>query len=337
MSSAEELDLLRASVRGVFAAGARSSGLSLLGDLGLVGLLVNEERGGAGWCPVEATVVADEAGRTISLGGAASPSESGTTVPWLSALIAAAALSTGANEELLASTLDGTSPSIAVAAHVRARGGTLSGSLVGVEGGERVPAVVVLGEAGQIHVVGLGGPGVSVRPEPTSIDTTRLLWRVELSDAPAAALGPAPEVHDVARVLAAATSLGSLRAALDRLLPYLSDRVAFGSPIASFQAIQHRIVELSLLETRAAAAVDAAARALAADPVGASRLAALAHGFVMERVPPALDECIQLTGGIGFTWEYPLHHELRRSVTDATTFGSARDSREELLALTGWA
>ena len=138
-------------------------------------------------------------------------------------------------------------------------------------------------------------------------------------------------------MLAAAISVGSLRAALERLTAYLSDRTAFGAPIASFQAIQHRIVDLSLLEIRAGVAVDAATRALADDPAGATRLTAVAHGHVAEHVPVALDECIQLTGGIGFTWEYPLHHELRASVAQAAAFGSARDSREVLLAATGWA
>jgi alkylation response protein AidB-like acyl-CoA dehydrogenase len=137
-------------------------------------------------------------------------------------------------------------------------------------------------------------------------------------------------------VLAAAISLGSLRAALERLITYLTERVAFGSRIASFQAIQHRIVDLSLLEIRAGVAVDAAARSLAADPAGSSRLASVAHAYAAEHVPPGLDECIQLTGGIGFTWEYPLHHELRRSVADGSSFGSARSSREALLAVTGW-
>jgi alkylation response protein AidB-like acyl-CoA dehydrogenase len=188
-----------------------------------------------------------------------------------------------------------------------------------------------------LHLVDLSDDGVALRPDPTSLDTTRVLWRLDLAGAPARALGAAPHVRSAALVLAAATSLGSLRAALARLVPYLRDRVAFGRPVASFQAVQHRLVDLALVEVRAGVAIAAAARALAADPPGSERAAAVAHAYAAEHIPAALDDCIQLTGGIGFTWEYPLHHELRRAVADGTTFGSARHSRERLLTLAGWA
>lgn len=219
---------------------------------------------------------------------------------------------------------------------MRVEGDRASGVVTGVELGDQAPAIVALGPDGSAVAVDLAGPGVDRTPDPTAIDTTTERWRVELSDAPAVRLPPQPAIGDAARLLVAATSVGSLRAAVERLTTYLADRDAFGAPIASFQAIQHRLVDLTLLEIRSGVAVDAAARALAVDPAGGRRLTSIAHAFVAERVPPSLDECIQLTGGIGFTWEYPLHHELRRSVADSVAFGSARASRERVLTESGW-
>jgi alkylation response protein AidB-like acyl-CoA dehydrogenase len=336
VSSDDELDLLRSTVRGLLE--GSSATLVGLGELGLLGLLVPEELGGAGWRPVEAAVVADEIGRSVAVAGARDPAVSGTAPAWLGTSIAAAALAIAGDEaSRLTATLDASAPSVAVAGGLEIADGQAIGALVGVELPNGAASVVVVGDGDTLQLVDLAAEGVTTRPEPSSIDTTRPLVRIELDGTPVSLLGRSAAVRDAAMVLAAATSLGSLRAALDRLTPYLSDRVAFGSPIASFQAIQHRIVDLSLLETRAGVAVDAAARALAADPAGSSRLVAVAHAYTTEHVPPALDECIQLTGGIGFTWEYPLHHELRRSVADSVTFGSPRASRERLLAVTGWA
>jgi alkylation response protein AidB-like acyl-CoA dehydrogenase len=334
--SEEELDLVRSTARGLLGASS-SSTLPALGELGLLGLLVSEDRGGAGWCPVEAAVVADEVGRVASIGGASSPDDTGRATSWLAAAVGAAALDVaGDPEDLLPGALDGSAPVVAAAAHLATDGGALRGSAIAVDLPVGAVAVVIIGPDASSFLVGLDDVGVTVRPDPTSIDTTRPLVRIDLDGVHATPLGSATAVRDAAWVLTAATSLGSLRAAVDRLVPYLSERIAFGSPIASFQAIQHRIVDLALLEIRAGVAVDAAARVLSSDPAGASRLAAAAHALAVEHVPPALDECIQLTGGIGFTWEYPLHHELRRSIADGATFGSARQSREVLLEVAGW-
>lgn len=336
MSDAEELELVRSTTRGLLAADG-GGGLEPLGALGLLGLLVSEGRGGAGWRPVEAAVVADEVGREASTGGASSPEDAGTATSWLAASVGAAAIdAAGDPDGLLVGALDGSAPVVAAAAHVEVDGAAASGALAGVDLPARTAAVVVLTPDARAWLLQPDGSGVAVRPDPTSIDTTRPLVRIDLAGAPVRPLGTATAVRDAAWVLAAATSLGSLRAAIDRLVPYLSERIAFGAPIASFQAIQHRIVDLTLLEIRAGVAVAAAARALEAEPAGATRWAAAAHALAVEHVPPALDECIQLTGGIGFTWEYPLHHELRRSVADGTTFGSARQSREVLLEVAGW-
>jgi alkylation response protein AidB-like acyl-CoA dehydrogenase len=122
-----------------------------------------------------------------------------------------------------------------------------------------------------------------------------------------------------------------------RLTAYLRDRIAFGVPIASFQAVQHRLVELLVFEVKARAAVMKAARAAVAGDVQRTvALSTVAHAFVAAKATAAVDECMQLSGGIGFTWEYPLHHELRRVFTNAQVLGNARSSRALLAEVLGW-
>jgi len=81
-----------------------------------------------------------------------------------------------------------------------------------------------------------------------------------------------------------------------------------------------------------------AARAVGSEEISddAIALSAAAHAFVAARATAAVDECMQLSGGIGFTWEYPLHHELRRVFTNAYLLGTARASRALLADKAGW-
>lgn len=327
MADADELALLRASVRGVVGADAD---LAALGELGLLGLLVPEAVGGAGWCPVEAVAVAQEIGRGVGDRGPQHGAAPRAVTPWLEAALAAMALSAGSDDvrrEWLGPLLPGSRSVVVADAQVTEAGTGVSGVVTGVVG--RPDAVVI--PLGQHRALIPRGSCAEIRDDPASIDVALPAERWSLTGAAPLLLDGADpwsvDVDDVRRVLAAGSLLGLLSAALERMVPYLSDRVAFGSHIASFQAVQHRIVDLFLLEVRSRVTVDAAARALADRTHDVSRLSAAAHGFVAAQVPAAIDECIQLTGGIGFTWEYPLHHELRRAVSLAASCGGAAESR----------
>lgn len=327
MADADELELLRATVSGALGSGAA---LSDLAQLGLLGLLVSEDVGGSGWCPIEAVAVAVEVGRHTGERGPQHGARRSNGTPWLEVSLAAMVLAGGGTDvrrDWLDPTLDGSrTVVVADAALARAAGESVSGTITGVVG--KADAVVVEVE-GRSLLVPRRAPGVEVTADPTSIDLALPAESWSLSGAePVEVAGPvAAGAHVVRRLLAAASLLGLLSGALERLVPYLSERVAFGSHVASFQAIQHRIVDLFLLEVRSRVTVEAAARSLVAPSPDASRLAAAAHGFVAAQVPEALDECIQLTGGIGFTWEYPLHHELRRAVALAAVCGGPSESR----------
>jgi alkylation response protein AidB-like acyl-CoA dehydrogenase len=315
-----DLDLLRKSARDFLAGRGAQDSVKELAAMDWTGLLTDEELGGSGWRPVETTVIAEELGR------AQSPAQ------WLGCVIAAAAL-TSAPAELrdrwLPAMLDGTATA----------GVALSGDVVRVAGGDEVDIIVALGRNG-IHLVEMSD-GLPRQLDDELLDVSRPAWRVDVSGAESALIGGperAEQLLAIARVLLSADSLGALSATFARLVSYLKERIAFGVPIASFQAVQHRLVELLVFEAKARAVIMKAARALATDHTqdDAVALAAVAHAFVAAKAAGAVDECMQLSGGIGFTWEYPLHYELRRVFTNGYLLGTARSSRTLVAERSGW-
>jgi alkylation response protein AidB-like acyl-CoA dehydrogenase len=315
-----DLDLLRQSAREFLAERGEHSGVKELAAMDWTGLLVDEKLGGAGWRPVEATVIAEELGRARN------------SSTWFGCAISAAALASAPDDprgRWLNAMLDGTAMA----------GVALSGDTVRVTNGDAVDILVLLGR-NEIHLVELTDATPRYRDDEL-LDVSRPTWRIELSGAESTLIG-GPEHADrllaLGRVLLSADSLGALSATFERLVAYLKDRIAFGVPIASFQAVQHRLVDLLVLEAKARAAVMKAARAMASEDVSddAIALSAVAHAFVAARVTAAIDECMQLSGGIGFTWEYPLHHELRRVFDNGYLLGTARASRALVAEKAGW-
>ncbi|MCV7380657.1 acyl-CoA dehydrogenase [Mycobacterium alsense] len=312
-----DLDLLRASAREFLAERGEKGSVKDLAAMDWTGLLVDEEMGGAGWRPVETCVVAEELGRARD--GSA----------WFGTTMAAAALARAPDE-----IRDQWLP--------RLLAGTATAGFADLDGSARVvrddiDIVIALGGKG-IHLFGDLDPA-RLEPDADLLDVTRTVWRIDVADVPGVLIG-SPEragaLSAVARLLVAADSVGAVSMTLERLTAYLKERVAFGAPIASFQAIQHRLVELLVFEVKARAVVMRAARAIASTDARATALTAAAHAFVAAKATAAVDECMQLSGGIGFTWEYPLHHELRRVFTNAHLMGTARSSRALLAKVSGW-
>lgn len=312
-----DLDLLRASARQFLAERGEKESVKDLAAMDWTGLLVAEEMGGTGWRPVETCVVAEELGRANDRSA------------WFGTTMAAAALASAPDdvrEQLLPGLLAGTtSAGVAVVDSAR------------IIRGDEIDIVVLLGRNG-IHLL-RDLDSVRLVRDGDLIDVTRTVWRVDLTAAPSALIGPperAKELMAVARLLVSADSVGAASMTLERLTAYLRERVAFGAPIASFQAVQHRLVELLVFEVKARAVVLRAARAIAAADARATVLTAAAHAFVAAKAVAAVDECMQLSGGIGFTWEYPLHYELRRVFTNGQLMGTARSSRVLLAEVSGW-
>ena len=313
-----DLDLLRESARDFLANRGAKDSVKDLAAMDWTGLLVEERLGGAGWRPVEACVVAEELGRARDRSA------------WFGTTIAAAAVASAPDavrDRWLAALLDGTATAAVAAAD----------NIVRVVRGGEADVLVTLGHNG-INLVNVSDTH-SRRPDDDVLDATRAVCLIDITDAPSVLIG-SPERADqllaVGRLLVSADSVGAVSITRQRLTAYLKERIAFGVPIASFQAVQHRLVELLVFEVKARAAVMKAARAAAAEGERVTALAAVAHAFVAAKATAAVDECMQLSGGIGFTWEYPLHYELRRVFTNAQLLGTARSSRAMFAEVSGW-
>jgi alkylation response protein AidB-like acyl-CoA dehydrogenase len=312
-----DLDFLRRSAREFLAERGGKGSICDLAEMDWIGLLVSEEFSGSGWRPLESCVIAEELGRAHD------------PTPWLGSVIAAAALASAPGElrdRLLTSLLKGS----------KVGGFARAGRTVRVIDGDKMDVLVTAGHDGLHLIDAIGGQPRWL--DAQSLDVGRTSWCIDISAAtgvPIGDLSKAAELQSVSQLLVTSDAIGALSKSIERLVAYLRDRVAFGAPIASFQAVQHRLVDLLVFEVKARAIVAKAARALAERNASVA-LAAAAHAFVAAKATRAIDECMQLSGGIGFTWEYPLHHDLRRASDDAWLFGTARSSRALLAEVSGW-
>lgn len=315
-----DLDLLREAARDVLSGRVAQDSVKELAAMDWTGLLVEENLGGSGWRPVETTVIAEELGRALN------------SSTWFGCVLSAAALASAPGElrdRWLHAMLDGTATA----------GCALASDTVRVARGDVIDILVTLGRNG-IHLFEISDAMPRSRDDEL-LGGSQAAWRVHLSGAASVLIGEpeqAERLLAVARVLLSADSLGALSTTFERLVGYLKERIAFGVPIASFQAVQHRLVDLLVFEAKASAVIMKAARALEADENldDAIALSAAAHAFVAAKATAAVDECMQLSGGIGFTSEYPLHHELRRVFTNGYLLGTARSSRALLAERSGW-
>ncbi len=187
-----------------------------------------------------------------------------------------------------------------------------------------------------------GTPAVTVAALD-SLDISRQFAEVRFEGAqlpPTALVGTAGKASGllarqcaIAAVLTVAESVGAMDHEFEMTLQYAKDRIAFGRPIGSFQAIKHLLADMSLsLEMSKAIAV-AAAKSLGTDDGYGLEAASMAKAFVGEAGVELAQNCFQIFGGIGFTWEHDQHLYLRRLTTDAALFGDPAWHRERLCQL----
>jgi alkylation response protein AidB-like acyl-CoA dehydrogenase len=169
---------------------------------------------------------------------------------------------------------------------------------------------------------------------------TRQLCDITLDGAPGrqVAVGQAAEAAVSAGLAAgaailAAEQLGLAQRCLDLTVAYVKERRQFARQIGSFQAIKHRLADLWTTITLARAASRYAAACLADDDPDAPVAVALAKSACCEAAVTAAQECVQLHGGIGFTWEHPAHLYLKRAKAASVAFGTPGAHREGLAAL----
>jgi alkylation response protein AidB-like acyl-CoA dehydrogenase len=114
---------------------------------------------------------------------------------------------------------------------------------------------------------------------------------------------------------------------LEFTIQWAFDRYSFGRPLASYQALKHRFADMKLWLEASYATAAAAARAVQADGPEAAELASVAKAYIGERATDLVQDCVQLHGGIGVTWEHDIHLYLRRVTVDRVLWGTPSEHR----------
>jgi alkylation response protein AidB-like acyl-CoA dehydrogenase len=208
---------------------------------------------------------------------------------------------------------------------------------------DALPADILLvpadGVPSALYLVECTAPGVHRTPL-VSLDMTRQLCDISLDGAQArqVAVGPAAEAAVAAGLAAgaailAAEQLGLAQRCLDLTVAYARERRQFARPIGSFEAVKHRLADLWTTITLARAASRYASACLADGDDDAPVAVALAKSACCDAAVLAAQECVQLHGGIGFTWEHPAHLYLKRAKAASAAFGTPGAHRAALADL----
>jgi alkylation response protein AidB-like acyl-CoA dehydrogenase len=187
---------------------------------------------------------------------------------------------------------------------------------------DRVDWVAVVGTGPEVRLV--AQDAVSVRRVQT-VDFSRRLFEVELTgtgETHAIDPGAVDAVLARATVALAAELVGTARRVTDMSVAYAKERYQFGVPIGSFQAIQHKLADVSLAVQRAQSAVQYAAMALDAEDPDRHRAVHTAKAAAGGAATTAAKESVQIHGGIGFTWEHDLHLFVRRAYGSSYWMGT---------------
>jgi alkylation response protein AidB-like acyl-CoA dehydrogenase len=321
-------------------------------QLGWTSLFIPENLGGgslSGRPTSDAVIVAEEMGRLVSPG------------PFLPVNVVAAALawfgSPADHDDVLSALLTGDAVATwAFCEPGRAWDPAVIETTARVDGDEVVldgdkAYVEAIGAAEHMLVTARSGdgltnvlvpadaPGVSV-VRGRSIDMTRRFGTVALREArvpTSAILGevgdgtPAAErLRTLALALQCAEMVGVADRTLEFTLEYGADRFAFGRPVVSFQALKHRIADMTVALEGCKAVSDDRAAAVDEQRPDGSRLASVAKAYIGERCLDIVDDCVQITGGIGVTWEHDIHLYNRRAAVDRAVYGSPEEHKARL-------
>jgi len=197
-----------------------------------------------------------------------------------------------------------------------------------------VPAIAA-GETEPALFAVLVPEGSAPAPE-SAMDLTRSLGWLELDASPALLIGDAAacaELGDRAAVVASAEMLGSAQRVLDMSVQYAKDRVQFGRPIGSFQAVKHRCADMLVDVEGMKSVVYYAAWCVAAGNPDAPAAASAAKIWCSEAASRVMASGLQVHGGIGFTWEHDLHLFVKRSQLDQVSFGTTLWHKDRLAAI----
>jgi len=316
-------------------------------QLGLQGIAIDERYGGGGFTFRELALVLEEMGRAL------------LCAPFFSTVVlAAGALVRSGDEAACAALLPAVAAGDCTAALAFEEDGDSNGAVAVADGtgwrlrGEKTyvldghTADVVLVVARTPRGLGLfrcsGDAEALGRELLPTLDLTRKQARLTFAGTPAVAVGrPGDGTRVLGAVLQsaaaalAAEQVGGAQRCLDMAVGYAKERMQFGRPIGSFQAIKHRCADLLLECETARSAAYYAAWCAAADDDDLPVAAAMAKAHCSDAYYRTAAENIQIHGGVGFTWEHPAHLYFKRAKASQLMFGDPAHHRARLADLVG--
>lgn len=316
-------------------------------QMGLQGLIVPEEFGGSGFSYVELIVVLEEMGRAL------------LCAPYFSTVVLAAntlihsgddaakaahlpRIASGETVATLAFTEDNgrwDEAGITATASPSGSGWSIDGHKMYVLDGHAADLVLVAARTGAgVSLFAVDGDAAGlVRTPLATMDQTRKQARLEFAGVEARLIGTdggaaagLSKALDLIAVGLAAEQVGGAQRCLDASVDYAKNRIQFGRPIGSFQAIKHKCADMLLEVESAKSAAYYAAFAAADDSDELPVVASLAKSYCSEAYFHAAAENIQIHGGIGFTWEHPAHLYFKRAKSSELLFGDPTFHREQL-------
>jgi alkylation response protein AidB-like acyl-CoA dehydrogenase len=223
----------------------------------------------------------------------------------------------------------------------------LYGEKAYVEAGVEAAFLLVTARTGDgltQFIVPSSTPGLTVTPVP-SLDLVRRFAHVSFNGVTVPSTGVLGAVGgagddverqlQVALVLQCAEMVGAIDRVFEFTVQWAFDRYSFGRPLASYQALKHRFADMKMWLEACQATATSAARAVGQGAVDAGELARVAKAYIGERAPEIVQDCVQLHGGIGVTWEHDLHLYLRRVTLLRALFGSPSDHLQHIALTLG--
>jgi len=312
-----------------------------LAELGIAGLLIPEQYGGAGLEMLDLAVVAETmghgalpgpffnhvlAGLAIELGGSDAQKEK-----WLPKLAAGDALATIA----LSDADGGWQPE-----DWQLEGGdTLTGSKPMVPFASLADVIVVGVAGGDLALVAKGADGLALE-SVDGADRSRRLDTLTFAETPCEALpkgvAAAAKVRDAGLILLSADAIGGSQRCLEMSVEYAKTRQQFGVVIGQFQALKHQLANMALSVEPSRGLYWYAAHAFDHTPEEAERIAAVAKAHITDGFMQVARDAIEAHGGIGFTWECDVQMWFKRAMFDRAFLGAPAIHRSRAATLADW-
>ncbi len=326
-------------------------------NLGWTSMLVPKEYGGAslsGEGLLDLVIVAEEMGRLVSPGPllatnlvASAVAERGTAAQQAALLPSIVSGDRVATWALYEAGRRWQPDELQLEARSKGDGFVIRGEKSPVEAGCEADHYLVTARTGDglsQFLVPADAQGLSATPME-SLDLVRRYAALHFDDVELSAAavlgevgGAAADVErqlQVALVLQCAETCGVVDRVFEFTLEYMFDRFSFGRPLASYQALKHRFADMKMWLEASHATATAAARAVQARAEDAAVLVSAAKSYIGDHATRIIQECVQMHGGMGVTWEHDVHLYLRRATSNQVHYGTPSEHRERIAALIG--